>query len=88
MSMGAALKAERALQLAMRVTAIELLCAAQAIDLLAPVRTSPRLQRVHAAVREHVPGLEEDRPPGPQIELLSQIVAGGLLERACDGDVK
>jgi histidine ammonia-lyase len=88
MSMGAALKAERALQLAMRVTAIELLCAAQAIDLLAPVRTSPRLQRVHAAVREHVPRLEEDRPPGPQIELLSQIVAGGLLERACDGDVK
>ena len=37
MSMGAALKAERALQLARHVLAIEMLCACQAIDLLAPL---------------------------------------------------
>jgi histidine ammonia-lyase len=88
MSMGAALKAERAIQIARRVTAIELLCAAQAIDLLAPLRTSPRLQRVHAAVRALVPTLEADRPPGPQMEVLTGLVASGGLERACDGDVK
>ena len=51
MSMGAALKAERALALATRVVAVEILCACQAIDLLAPLTTSsPRLQRVHARV--------------------------------------
>ena len=50
MSMGAALKAERAVALATRVVAIEILCACQAIDLLAPLTTSPRLQRVHARV--------------------------------------
>ena len=42
MSMGAALKAERALDLATRVIAVEILCACQAIDLLAPLTTSPR----------------------------------------------
>ena len=37
MSMAAALKAERALQLATSVLAVEVLCACQAIDLLAPL---------------------------------------------------
>src|SRR5204863_434452 len=39
MSMTAALKAERAVACAREVTAIELLCACQAIDLLAPLTT-------------------------------------------------
>ncbi len=55
MSMGAALKAERALELATRVVAVEILCACQAIDLLAPLTTSAPLQRVHARVRSIVP---------------------------------
>ncbi len=37
MSMAAALKAARAVQIARQVLAVELLCAAQAIDLLAPL---------------------------------------------------
>jgi histidine ammonia-lyase len=41
MSMSAALKALRALELARTVVAVEILCAAQAIDLLAPLQTSP-----------------------------------------------
>ena len=52
MSMAAALKAERALQLATHVIAVELLCACQAIDLLAPLATSPALMRVHDIVRD------------------------------------
>ena len=40
MSMSAALKAARALELATRVIAVEMLCACQAIDLLAPLTTS------------------------------------------------
>src|SRR5258708_30657703 len=51
MSMGASLKAERALSLATRVIAIEILLACQAIDLLAQLLTSPALAPVHTHVR-------------------------------------
>ncbi len=81
MSMGAALKAERALELATRVVAIEILCACQAIDLLAPLATSPALQRVHARVRARVPTLTDDRPPAPDIEA---IAAADRRRRRCD----
>jgi histidine ammonia-lyase len=88
MSMGAALKAERALQLATRVIAIEMLCACQGIDLLAPLTTSPALQRVHARVRSVVPMLTDDRPPAPDIEAISKLITDGSLGSACDAEVK
>src|SRR5262249_35466320 len=65
MSMTAALKAEQAVARAREVLAIEILCACQAIDLLAPLTTSPALAGVHALVRSRVPFLDEDRPPAP-----------------------
>ena len=88
MSMGAALKAERALQLAMRVVAVEILCACQAIDLLAPLKTSAPLDRVHARVRSIVPRLTGDRPPAPDIEAISKMIVDGSLEAACEMEVK
>jgi histidine ammonia-lyase len=83
MSMAAALKAARAVELARYVVAVEVLCAAQAIDLLAPLETSPPLARVHAAVRTHVPVLDADRPPSRDIEMISTLIERGELERAC-----
>jgi histidine ammonia-lyase len=88
MSMGAALKAERAVALATRVVAVEILCACQALDLLAPLRTSPRLQRVHDRVRASVPRLASDRPPAPDIETIAQLIASGALEISTAGEVK
>jgi histidine ammonia-lyase len=88
MSMGAAIKAERAVDLAIRVVAIEILCACQALDLLAPLKTSPRLQRVHAEVRSAVPPLAEDRPPAPDIERIAAMIADGALDSSCGGEVK
>jgi histidine ammonia-lyase len=88
MSMGAALKAERALQLARHVLAVELLCACQAIDLLSPLATSPRLQQVHRTIRARVPRLSDDRPPAPDLEAIAQMIADGALDRACGGEVK
>jgi histidine ammonia-lyase len=88
MSMGAALKAERALQLATRVLAVEILCACQAIDLLAPLTTSRSLQRVHARVRSIVPRLAGDRPPAPDIEAITKMIDDGSLESSCDLEVK
>ena len=88
MSMAAALKAERALQLATRVIAIEILLACQAIDLLAPLTTSRALAPVHARVRSRVATLIDDRPPSPDIETISELIAHGSLERACAIEVK
>lgn len=88
MSMGAALKAEHALQLATRVIAVEILCACQAIDLLAPLKTSSPLDRVVQQVRSIVPRLSGDRPPAPDIEAISKMIADRSLERACAMEVK
>ena len=88
MSMGAALKAERALALAARVLAIEILCACQALDLLAPLQTSPRLQLVHAFVRSMVPPLAGDRPPSPDIERITAMILDGSFESSCAEEVK
>ena len=73
MSMGAALKAARALDLAAGVVAVEILCACQAIDLLAPLTTSPLLARAHRRVRDIVPPLTIDRPPAPDIDAIADL---------------
>jgi histidine ammonia-lyase len=88
MSMTAALKAERALELATRVIAVEILLACQAIDLLEPLRTSPALAPVQARVRSEVSTLTDDRPPAPDIEAISKLITRGSLERACAVEVK
>src|SRR5580765_6941378 len=88
MSMTAALKAERAAGRARDVIAIEILCACQAIDLLAPRTTSPALARVHALVRSHVPTLVDDRAPSPDIITIAQLIASRALENVCGNLVK
>ncbi len=88
MSMTAALKAERAVGRARDVIAIEILCACQAIDLLAPRTTSPALARVHALVRSQVPTLVDDRAPSPDILAISQLIASRALENVCGNLVK
>ncbi|MGH7607145.1 MAG: aromatic amino acid lyase, partial [Gemmatimonadales bacterium] len=83
MSMAAGLKAVRALDLARDVLAVELLCACQAIDLLAPLTTSTPLARVHGMIRRRVPTLDDDRPPSRDLAEITRLVASGDLERAC-----
>ena len=82
MSMAAGLKAMRALELAQQVIAVELLCACQAIDLLAPLTTSAPLARVHEIIRTRVPTLDDDRPPSPDLAVITELIAAGELERA------
>jgi histidine ammonia-lyase len=88
MSMTAALKAERAVSRAREVVAIELLCACQAVDLLAPLETSPPLARVHAIVRSRVPMLDGDRTPAPDIIAIAELIASRAIETACGIRVK
>jgi histidine ammonia-lyase len=88
MSMTAAVKAARALVRAREVIAIEILCACQGLDLLAPLRTSPTLARVHALVRSRVPMLDDDRPPAPDIAVVASLIESNEIENACGGRVK
>jgi histidine ammonia-lyase len=88
MSMSAALKAGRAVARAREVIAIEILCACQAIDLLAPLETSPPLTRVHGLVRSRVPTLVDDRPPAPDIVAIADLITTHALELACGPRVK
>ncbi len=82
MSMAAGLKAMRALELARQVLAVELLCACQAIDLLAPLTTSAPLARVHAVIRARVPTLDADRPPSADLAAITAMIVAGEVERA------
>ena len=82
MSMGAALKAERALQLARQVLAVEMLCACQAIDLRAPLTSTNALMGAHGAVRALVPTLQDDRAPSPDIDAITRLLSNGALEYA------
>jgi histidine ammonia-lyase len=88
MSMAAALKADCAVGRAREVIAIELLCACQAIDLLAPLTTSAPLRQVHALVRSRVPTLEADRAPAPDIAATTELIASRAVETACGIRVK
>jgi histidine ammonia-lyase len=82
------LKAETSVTRAREVIAIELLCACQAIDLLAPLATSPALHAVHQLVRSRVPMLDHDRAPSPDIVAITELIASNALEDACRGLVK
>ena len=68
MGMGAALKLRTVVANVRRVLAIELVAAAQGIDLLRPLRSSERLEAVHRMVRERIAFREEDREMAVDLE--------------------
>ncbi len=73
----AAAKAARSIDLARRVIAIELMCAAQGIDLHRPLRSGHGVEQAHSLVRARVPMLAEDRPLSGDIETLASMIADG-----------
>ena len=85
MGMAAAFKAQRILANAQRVVAAELLCGAQGLELLRPLRPGRGVHRLWQRLRAltpAVPALEHDRPPGPDLERLARAVSDGELDPA------
>jgi len=83
MGMAAAYKAQRILGNARRVVAAELLCAAQGLEFLRPLRSGRGVERIHERLRgltPPVPMLGDDRPPSPDLERLARAVAEGELD--------
>jgi histidine ammonia-lyase len=65
-----------------RLAAVELVVAAQAVDLRGGLKLGRGTARTFAFVRRHVPGLDEDRQTGPDFERLADAIAAGELEAA------
>ena len=78
MGMGAALKLGRVVANTRRVLAIELAAAAQGIDLLRPLRSSPPLEALHAAVRERIAPWDEDREMAPVLAAAEELLGPPL----------
>ena len=75
----AALKLQQIHDQVRTVLAIELLCAAQGLDLRRPLHTTPVLEAVHAALRAHVPAMMTDRPLSPDIARVRALIDDGTL---------
>lgn len=71
-----------------RILAYELICGCQALD-LDPGRPGNLVEAVHAAVRERITILEEDRPPADDLAAVLDLVTGealwSLLPEPADG---
>jgi histidine ammonia-lyase len=67
-----------------RVLGIELLSAAQAVDCMRPLGTTPELQQVHALLRARVPFCAQDHRLDRDLEALAGIVRSGQLSAFLD----
>ena len=82
MGMGAAIKLKKIVENTRNTMAIEAMAAAQALDLLAPLKTSKRLQRAHTAIRAVSPALEKDRVMYQDFARIADVIAAGKLAEA------
>jgi histidine ammonia-lyase len=77
--MTSATKLQRIVRNTRTVLAIEALAAARALDLLAPLKTSPVLEEMRARIREVSPPIQGDRPFYRDIAAVDSLLSAGRL---------
>jgi histidine ammonia-lyase len=82
MGMTAALKLRRVVENTRNVLAIEAMAVAQAIDFLAPLKTSKRGQAAHATIRSVCPTMEHDRVMYGDLARIADLLASGKIAEA------
>ena len=82
MGMTAAIKLKRILENTRNVLAIEAMAVAQALDFLAPLKTSKRGQAAHTAIRSVCPTMEKDRVMYADFARLAEFIASGKIAEA------
>ncbi len=82
MGMTAALKLRRVVENTRNVLAIEAMAVAQALDFLAPLKTSKRGQAAHAVIRSVCATMERDRVMYPDFARMAQLLAAGKIAEA------
>src|SRR5207302_4830498 len=81
MGMSGARRLERMLHNLRHIIAIELLCACQGIDLLAPLQTGVLAKKAYDAVRAVSPKVTADRALAPDINAIATLVAQGAIAK-------
>ena len=79
MGMTAANKLKRIVANTRNVLAIEAMAVAQAIDFLAPLKTSKRGQAAHAAIRSVCPTMDKDRVMYKDFARIAELIASGKV---------
>ena len=79
MGMSGARRLERMLKNLQHIVAIELLCACQGIDLLAPLKTGTLSGQAYAALRDKSAKVVEDRQLAPDINAVSELIESGTF---------
>jgi histidine ammonia-lyase len=79
MGMTAAIKLKRIVENTRNVLAIEAMAVAQAIDFLAPLKTSKRGQAAHAAIRSVCPTVDKDRVMYKDFARLADLIGSGKV---------
>ena len=79
MGLTAARKALRSVGCLQYVLAVELMCAAQALEFLKPLTPGVGVGKGYAKVREHVAALDGDRAMGDDIEALHDLIDSGTF---------
>jgi len=79
MGMTAANKLKRIVENTRNVLAIEAMAVAQALDFLAPLKTSKRGQAAHAAIRSVCPTVDKDRVMYQDFARLAELIAEGRV---------
>jgi histidine ammonia-lyase len=82
MGMGAAIKLKRIVENTRNVLAIEAMAVAQAIDFLAPLKTSKRGHAAHAAIRSVCPTVDKDRVMYKDFARIAELIASGKVAEA------
>jgi histidine ammonia-lyase len=84
MGWGAGRKMWQVLDNTGRVLAVEILCAVEGLEHRRPLRPGTGTAAAVAAVRQVVPPLQADRPPGPEIESVAGLIDEGVLLAAAE----
>ena len=72
--------ARQAVEMCVQVVAIELLCAAEALEYQRPLRSGVGVETAHELIRSVVPRLTADRPPAPDIAAIADLIRQGRFE--------
>jgi histidine ammonia-lyase len=79
MGMTAAIKLKRIVENTRNVLAIEAMAVAQAIDFLAPLKTSKLGEAAHTAIRSVCPTMEKDRVMYKDFGRIAELIASGKI---------
>ena len=82
MGMTAAIKLKKIVENTRNAMAIEAMAAAQALDFLAPLKTSKRGQAAHAAIRTVCATMDRDRAMYQDFARISDLIASGKIAAA------